>query len=529
MHVLMPSRVKVTNLLTFILIASLTLFVVLAFCLLVAQQFSLINSDVLYSLSLYRDLFQRQIESGHWNLTPTPYAFPDLLGMFIAFSLSPDAGYAYTAYAAAYGLILCILMIRITRRVVPDNFNPALVSLSSLALFLLFLYHLKYQGMYSFLWAFATVHQGTILTGLLLLELCLALLSKPDSKMLWIIFFLLSFLGIFSDIIIVPQFILPIYFSFFILYRRQILRKETFRLTLKFFLLSGFLGVLFVKLMPFLGMGHIGAGVNHLFSSSVPKSFAAFVKDMPELWSVLYPLLISSAIWMLGTVIILRKSKSPKLLFISLFCLSSIPISFIAMLLNGRYSDATSLRQMQTCFILPQCFMLSFVWDRLKSYRFLIPALSSLLFLLSAASLGLLASQGDPITFKLPYPKEVSCVDSVTSKYGIHTGYGDYWTAKYVTELSRNNVWINQVSKSLEPYQWINNPTWYVQSHLNRSIPPFYEFIITKNLPRELIVQRFGEPAATEVCECCQELEFFIYNRSEDSKFRDLLSPSQSR
>lgn len=112
-------------------------------------------------------------------------------------------------------------------------------------------------------------------------------------------------------------------------------------------------------------------------------------------------------------------------------------------------------------------------------------------------------------------------MDSIIGKYNLHNGIADYWNANYLTQLSRKDRRINQVLGNLWPYFWINNIHWYVDYH-SKGPSPFlhYDFIVTDRLNKEIIHERFGEPAHVE---SYMNSEIYVYNRPEDVAFRNYL------
>jgi hypothetical protein len=118
------------------------------------------------------------------------------------------------------------------------------------------------------------------------------------------------------------------------------------------------------------------------------------------------------------------------------------------------------------------------------------------------------------------YPEFVKCVDHNTQKRNIRNGLAQYWHAKYVSMLSKNDlhvVQVRQVQLRLFLEHWINNLNWYNND---------FEFVITFEFPgpggsiyEHFLVGAFGKPADTFWCD---EKKVLVYNREEDSKFQQL-------
>jgi hypothetical protein len=72
-----------------------------------------------------------------------------------------------------------------------------------------------------------------------------------------------------------------------------------------------------------------------------------------------------------------------------------------------------------------------------------------------------------------PYLAAHACLDRFISESGINQGIGDYWSAKWLSFLSREGAKILQVNPALEPHYWINNHEWYRDFHPRFAIMNF--------------------------------------------------------
>jgi hypothetical protein len=116
------------------------------------------------------------------------------------------------------------------------------------------------------------------------------------------------------------------------------------------------------------------------------------------------------------------------------------------------------------------------------------------------------------------YPDVVKCLDKNTQDRNIRNGMAQYWLAKYVTMLSKNNlhvVQVRQVGQGLFLDHWVNNLNWYNND---------FEFIITKEIPGSMrsiyessMIGEFGNPADIFLCE---DAKVLVYNRKEDTNFQ---------
>lgn len=115
------------------------------------------------------------------------------------------------------------------------------------------------------------------------------------------------------------------------------------------------------------------------------------------------------------------------------------------------------------------------------------------------------------------YPAFIECLDRNTRFRNIRSGMTQYWRAKYITMLSKNNlhvVQVQQIGHGIFFDHWINNLNWYNAD---------FEFVITdtvlgdiRSIYEPAIVERFGEPADAFSCE---NKKVLVYNRKGDGDF----------
>lgn len=120
----------------------------------------------------------------------------------------------------------------------------------------------------------------------------------------------------------------------------------------------------------------------------------------------------------------------------------------------------------------------------------------------------------------LIYPKNAQSLDRLAFDTGLRHGYGDYWSAKFLTVHSRAGVRVNQLYPNLAIYSWINNFSWYGNPPAGKGGYPEYQFIVMDRMQKNRVLEEFGEPASRQNC---SGSEIYIYNRRQDYKFRNFL------
>jgi len=123
------------------------------------------------------------------------------------------------------------------------------------------------------------------------------------------------------------------------------------------------------------------------------------------------------------------------------------------------------------------------------------------------------------------YPNEVSCLDNVAKAFDLKNGISEYWNAKKITETSKSNIWINQVTYNLELLHWMNNLNWYKDNYDERGELKKYNFIIVNTGPdgKEFSSKiNINIGAATHTVEC-GSYKILIYNGKDNIKLNDII------
>lgn len=481
-----------------------------------------VNSDGLYPLSLYRDLFERHFHVAGWILTPAPYLVPDLAGIFVLYRLLPDPGWAFAAYEALYLAATLAVVLWIGRLVGSRANDGWAVAGTSMAAWILLREPSPYRVSLDML--FATNHGGAFLLGLVLtggaLELVTAHTQRASVRAAMV---LLIGLGALSDPVLVPQFLIPLGVATGVAAWRQWIPRERLRRLVLPAVAGVALAIAMRRLIDGSGVASIGAGISHILAAPVGPSIDRFVADVPRLlheeaWAVVF-----GVVWFALTAwaALRANDEDGRWRFLSLTIAVSVPVSVAATVLNGRYENIYLLRQFLPAMLLPALFIGSAFWWRRgpehAAQGRTVATVAALCVLGAAAGE---ATALTPSSLRLPYPASVRCVDDVAARIGVQAGLGDYWSAKLVRELSRKGVEVNQVDARLKRFDWVANPDWFATLDGPTRRPPQYGFVIANNLPVDLIVGAFGEPAERVDC---AGLQVLVYGRPGDAALRDYL------
>ncbi len=117
------------------------------------------------------------------------------------------------------------------------------------------------------------------------------------------------------------------------------------------------------------------------------------------------------------------------------------------------------------------------------------------------------------------YPAFTACMDENAARLNLHQGIAHYWQARQTTLLSKTGLVVAQVYPDLSPMRYLNNSDTYRGD---------FDFVIIDNNPppgiwigRQIILSRFGQPAATFQC---GDSDILVYNRPGDTAFRTLFA-----
>lgn len=382
-----------------------------------------------------------------------------------------------------------------------------------------------------------SAHAGVILVGLTLIAISLNAVQKGYSYGSGTLFFCLSFLIIISDILIIPQFLLPLVITNFIFYRLNFIPRRTFRVTAGLTVLAYLVGSGVVTVIKLTGIFNVPTqGYIHI--GSLFDTFIEFIRDISYYLISISNLFVIFAIFIVSSIVFIFRNRDYLLadasirsrgdnstelvLFLIIFYFFSLIITLGALIVSGNWADKGSIRYIQPLYFLPLFFLalILAVYNDRKAFRLKVILLCTVVIFslrhIIPEAVTLLAAN-----LRLPYPEMVQCLDRVVTNYDLQYGYSDYWNAKYTTILSRSKVRVNQVQSNMHIYNWINNPAWYINKVGEGSGQyPKYQFILTEQLSKAEIEARFGQPAIRKQC---PGTEIYIYNRKSDVAFRNFL------
>lgn len=417
-----------------------------------------LESDSLFPYSFLLDASNGLAALRTWFTTPNLYFFPDLFIIGIVMLFSSDPWVCMTVYMGLYLCFFAYLLHWILQPIAGIRHQQQTCAMSIIASLLMIATFQSIDSGDPVTGSLLTIllkpgtHGGAILAGMGATGLILR--YGQDGRRLLPIF-ILCFLGALSDQIFVIQFLAPFLgISLALCLFRPEQRKQSSRLALV---------ILGAWIASQVGLSQVKTLFEYFpvipprweWSESIRAS-SRFAFDL-RLRPLLALLTICSLTLFLGWGIhaSIRRVKIPQWELLLLLLFSGGAFSMIAAIITALYISFETTRYMLLLFVAPfPCLVLIFFKIRGE----LLQAMAGLVLLVM---LGLLAPWKTLRQGLYIYPDELKCLDQLAAQHQVQAGYGDYWSSKYVSYLSRQQIKINQIYPEGGKWLWINNRAWY--------------------------------------------------------------------
>ncbi|MBI1273775.1 MAG: hypothetical protein GC131_06805 [Alphaproteobacteria bacterium] len=524
----------------------------LAACMMVLEAFNyhgkILNGDLVYIESLYRDFFERSYPISGWLVSRAPYFFPDWAVFFALRETGADYSQSFALYMLFIvlfmtGFFACLARYLFGRLRFGDGvfilfWGLVLITASCFNIFP------APKGVtvpLEMLQLLApTIHAGAAVCGLIVLGLWLRSLSRPAGKGMLAGLFLFATLASMSDQWWIIWFGVPIgLVALWFMARGEL----PWRRHLPFLVAMG-AGVVASQ-----GVVFLLQETSALYFSNVPigetgspalRHLGHLLADLGLMIAALpvFSLGIFLPAVALGALTLMRKREdrwfsplpaapiSPErqlaLKALHLVFLVSLLTTMTAIVIvklwtypNFRYLSSYVFG----AWIIAGLFYFRHLrategWKSVLAYALpvaaLVAALPVLMFVRPDIFDQLRREDG---TFGLPrtsYGPHMLCVDELARREGLRYGLSEYAEAKPVTEFSRAGVQVHQVTYEFDILHWMNNYHWYQDVLDPKSGQPGYDFILS--YPAGSAYQRvpfyFGEPDERVQCGSWQIMIF---------------------
>ena len=477
------------------------------------------NSDLIYIESLFRDFFVRDFLIDGWLVSKAPYIFPDWP---LYFTLRYFMGNYFTSYYLYIFILFLLVQLFLYKTILlfaPKKRGVGLFTIAWSSLLLIIVKNTP-EGFGPLTFFTPVYHSGALMLGLLILYLWLKSINNKINNKTKLLIVLISLISTVSDLWWVIWFLIPISITtIFFLVIRQILNYKNI-LFIKLAWIGSILGFFISKIIEYLKILHFSDAIAGRPNEKLFVQINIYIKDYIEM-------LLSSPILLIFTLIsiscsiyilynLLKSTLKKEKLNIKIFNFSlnnyeRLTIFFIWFLVmlfftSGlicyfRLWEKWNYRYIFPFFVVPWTIvgilvLLNFSLSKLviKIFKFIlfIYTFIYIIWILNFSNPSTFPSitKGVPLDWSTEYYDETTfCVDKIAKLNNIKYGLSEYWVAKSITESSREDIFINQITYDFKILHWMNNLHWYKNNTID------YDFVIletdgSKELRQE--INKFG-------------------------------------
>jgi hypothetical protein len=472
---------------------------------------SAFNSDNLLSCVQCDDLLHGRDMTG-WHLPGAPYVFPDLLFLAPCQALSPTTPVAFLAYCFLIHLSMTTVVFWLGRLGGLGR-RPALLAACCGAVLLAAMHLGRDTGGRNLLLVHPGSHVGAILVGLFLLVLVVRALRRGQSWSMAAVYVLIGGLSVFSDKLVLVQFLAPLALALILLAAR--------------------------RAIPFKQAGEqlAALGASVLLASAIKTLFerlgfhflvveTTFGKPhLPDLFRMLrflyqgiasdYLLCVFLPLQMLVALLVVcfwgrctaetpdgAGLARPAVLLASLAVALSPLCTIAALYISGMAHHPAINRYMLSGWFLPALLLpLLLCWLPGRTAWAARVAMQLGIVLFAVQRAAVLLPGIDRAKLEQPYPPLAQTLDRLARERGPLCGLAGFWTARSTTWFTREHVVVNTLSAQGEPWFHASNAARFLPGEDKDLRIPDYRFLIVR--PGEpfspspaILALHFGEPSA---------------------------------
>jgi hypothetical protein len=451
---------------------------------------SAFNSDNLLSSAQCSDLLHGRDMSG-WHLPGAPYLFPDLVLLVPCQSLTPNVVGEFLSYCFVFHLLLLGVLVWLGR-LSGLGWRPALIAGACGSILLTIVHRDQSAGGRAYLLVHAGSHTGAIVVGLFLLALTIHTLRRGPSWTGSAVFLFVGTLGVFSDKLLVAQFLAPLALGLIVLAARKLIRIRQAAGYLSLmgtsFLLAQGIQFVFQRLgIHFLDLE------THLGRLRLPDLVYLFRRlyhgiEGEYLLCMLIPLHLLAAL-LVVRVWLRRSEQAPNdigldrravLLGSLTFALSPLCILGALFVLDMAHHPSID-RYTLSCWFLP-CLLLPLLmcWLPGQTARVGWGMLQGGVVILAIHHAAVMLPTIDRTKFEQPYPPLARELDRLARQRGPLRGLGGYWLSRTTGWFTREPVVINSLSGLYEPWFHGSNAARFLSDDPEDLRVPLYHFLLVR-------------------------------------------------
>jgi len=485
---------------------------------------------MLYLPSIYKDLFIDKSGLAGWNLNAAPNFLPDMMIFFIISSFFNNFISACFTFSVLQVITVIILLATMYKSIF-EELNFIYLSIASLLMSMFLLAFLvNHDFVYSFYMLSISYHVGGCIMSIASITLLFRYLNT-EKKLYLVILFIISLLSVINDRLYVFMFSFPVFSLLIMLFLKKekrllyikILVANSIALLLGLFLfrmlrLSGYVHIISLSWKAF-NFGNIIPSLKifleqHLFYIS--KFDFRGIIDLLFLFSF-----VTHIIFLFKNLSKALKGKDfnrNELTYLLIFT-SFLFITLIAPIINGSYVSQAIFRY-NIYSLYAGVFSIGFLLYKFRlpiSYLkiiLVILMISESIFIISrVCNQNIRKGLSDFMNY---YPEEVQYIDKLAKKNNLKYGIAEYWNAKYITMLSKQNLRVYTVLDNLSAWYHVTNQNWFYKNGKGEYGNPEFNFFIPQKLNKEKISKQLGTPKDTLHCE--NGLKIFIFPEFEFDK-----------
>ena len=468
-----------------------------------------LNSDALYLPALFRDLDAAGLSAvASWNLTPSPYVFPDMLIYAAADGLTGNFRQEIFLYAVLQIWLFFIAGWLVCRELTTTAFAPYMVAFWLVMSAIVFGGY-AVAGPYTLRWyiyGFLSGHHfGALIVSLFAFQLMIACVLRPAAAMAVASAAVLAALivaAILSDLIFVPYFCIPALAVLACLAMARELRRRAI-----------VIGLLVTALTV---AGYVLNGVVNRAAAVYLTSIRSGSETLWAFWSVLVrdagaeqmlgafvlaAVAVVTVAALNGAIMLLRDRPlalpaRQQLLPFTIFVATASIVIVIVVIGTRVFVNLMTIRYVLPFAFLPPLWLAILLagWVGGVGVTGGRRGLATVMVLgLPCALWSAWWFTRTPLNTVFQVPPTLACFDGADRTGGL----AGYWQAKPLMLFSDDRVRAVQVDPTGAPMLWINNNSWYTED--DGSLPRF-SFILMDELNEQAILARYGVPDRVETC-----------------------------
>jgi hypothetical protein len=456
------------------------------------------NSDALYTTAVYHDLFINKSGLHGWQISPSPYFFPDMPVYFAIYAFTSNIPLSFFIYGIFQLTILVLIFYFIIKALAKEK-TPFIFPVFLFLIAIIFL-----PGIYcnEFIFSFFifshSYHFSAFIMALLSFYLLMIFLER---RKIWtlIIIVVIAALSIISDKLFIITFILPSVIVLIALIIQNKLQWKEFSKAIIFILSGLILGIFFFHFIKNNSVFEIPKVKSHISFDQLLKSFLNLTGVFNYWFNNVFTV-ISLAVALIGfilSIVVSFKAEEIKTKAFSLFISLYTLIVLFAPVFTGQFTDLVATRynisSIYIAILTSWLFLLFLKINTGKAYLTL-TTLFALSFLFIALNPGFKKVQKGFHEFIDYYPQESRAIDSLAGKHKIKSGIANYWTARRATLFSKKSVEVLPVFRDFTKIKETNNKKAYIYPNGKR-----FNFIISNKLTdKSSVMDAFGNNIITE-------------------------------